>query len=170
MNPTMNLTTISGSDGVLFGLNIPERVNAFLQAAALRPGDTAWAEENIKQALAENPEQLETYVAMYKLYCYRGRFDEAESMARTALEKAAIQAGVERDWRALTAASADWSQSDGPARLLLCSLKALAFISLRQQQWSRAGEILELLKRLDPQDRVGASVVRDMAARLADDD
>lgn len=166
----MNMTAISGSDGVLFGLNIPERVNAWLQAAALRPGDTAWAEENIKRALAENPEQLETYVALYKLYCYRGRFIEAETMARTALAKAAAQAGVAADWRTLTSDSTDWGQPDGPARLLLYSLKALAFISLRQEKLDEAGATLDLLARLDPEDRVGASVVRDMAGGLFDDD
>jgi len=165
----MSLTTIGG-DGVLFGLNIPERINAFLQAAALRPGDTEWAEGNLKRALAENPEQLETYVALYKLYCYSGRFDEAETMARTALAKAAAQAGVAADWRLLAADSTDWSQPDGPARLLLYSLKALAFISLRQQRPDQAGDILKLLARLDPQDRVGASVVREMAGCLMGDE
>lgn len=163
----MSVATVRGNDGVLFGINIPERVNVWLQAAALNPGDQNWAESNLKWALAENPEQLEVYVAFYKLYCYRGRFDEAEEMAKVALSKAAQQAGVDADWQTLTPESTDWSLSEGPARLLLYSLKALAFISLRQQRMAEAELILNQLAKIDPLDQVGASVVRDMADSLS---
>jgi len=165
----MSLAPLNAGDGMLFGSNIPENVNAFLQAAAMKPNDEAWAEMNLQQALAENPEQLEVYVALYKFYCYRGRFDEAEAMARMALAKAAAQAGLDSDWWALGPESADWSLFEGPARLLLYSLKALAFISLRQQRIQEAEEVLDLLLKLDPEDRVGSSVVRDMAAAILDD-
>jgi len=166
----MELVSLNAGDGVLFGLDIPEHVNVWLQAAALRPGDEAWAEQNLRRALAANPDQIETYIALTKLFCYRGRLDEAEEMALTALDKAAVQAGVDRDWRRLGSAATDWSLFDGPARLLLYSLKALAFISLRQQRLAHADDILGLLLSLDPLDRVGASVVRDIAKGVADDD
>lgn len=164
------VATIKREDGVLFGLNIPERVNTWLQAAALKPGDEAWAESNLRRALSEEPEQLEVYMALYKLYCYRGRFDEAEEVTRDVLARAARQAGIPYEgqdgWRGLERGATDWSRYDGPARLMLYSLKALAFIKLRQLRPIESCEILSLLNRIDPEDRVGASVVRDLLAGI----
>jgi len=165
----MSVASIHANEGVQFGMNIPEHVNHFLQLAALKPGDQVWAESNLKRALKEGPDQIEVYVALYKHYCYSGRFDESASMVEAALEKAADQAGVDRDWRALDAGSTDWSLVDGPARLLLYSLKAMAFVSLRQGATALAHEALDKLSILDPEDRVGASVVRDLAEGVDDE-
>ncbi|WP_018295188.1 hypothetical protein [Mariprofundus ferrooxydans] len=162
--------SIHAGDGVLFGSNIPQQVNRWLQEAARHPDDEQMAEQHLMRALQENSEQLETYVALYKLYCYLARFDEAEAMARIALQKSAEQAGIKHDWRKLDASSTDWSLFEGPARLLLYSLKALAFIRLRQGDIGEAELVLDQLQVLDPTDRVGASVVRDILRALNDDD
>ncbi len=164
-----NLTSIHAHEGVQFGMNIPEHVNHFLQLAAQKPSDKVWAESHLKRALEEGPDQIEVYVALYKHYCYSGCFDEAAVMVDTALMKAVEQAGVERDWRLLDADATDWSLVDGLARLLLYSLKALAFISLRQGALAMANEALDKLLQLDPEDRVGASVVRDLAEVMNDE-
>jgi hypothetical protein len=48
----------------------------------------------------------------------------------------------------------------------LYSLKALAFIKLRQQQDGEARVILSLMQILDPEDRCGGSVIVSLAAAL----
>ncbi len=60
----------------------------------------------------------------------------------------------------------DWADPDSPGRAYLYSLKALAFIRLRQDNLTGANGILENLRRLDPTDVIGADVVRALAVSL----
>lgn len=84
-----------------------------------------------------------------------------------ALGEAARQAGFDPDWQQATAASCDWSDTFGPQHFYLFSLKALSFILLRQDRGGESEEILAKLEVLDPRDSVGASVIRDLAGRVA---
>jgi hypothetical protein len=51
----------------------------------------------------------------------------------------------------------------------LYTLKALAFIKLRQNQLSQAQVILAMMKELDPEDRSGASVIMDLAEAMQEE-
>ena len=86
-----------------------------------------------------------------------------EETVRLAIARACAQCGLDPDWDRLGPESADWGAADGPARILLYSLKALAFIRLRREDPAGAGAILDALARIDPQDRIGAGVVRALA-------
>jgi hypothetical protein len=110
--------------------------------------------------------QLEVYVALYKFCFYRGHLDEAENIALDALKESARCSGFDPDWNKLQAESADWTEEEGPARLYLYSLKALAFISLRQDKRELANRILKKLQQLDTEDRVGGSVIMSLADAL----
>jgi tetratricopeptide (TPR) repeat protein len=151
---------------ILFGQNIPVPVNALLQQAVNAYDDTERAESLLREAQRMNPEQLEVYIALYKFYFYKLRLEEAESVARDALTRAAGQGGFDTDWRQLTHTSTDWSQCDGPARVYLYSLKALGFIRMRRMDFAGGEAILDKLAELDPQDQVGGSVLRELAAGL----
>jgi hypothetical protein len=80
------------------------------------------------------------------------------------LKEAARQAGWELDWQR-------WPKQDilaeGAGRFALYTLKALAFIHLRQDNLRQAQQMLEALRRLDPAGAVGWPVVAALAEGIA---
>ena len=153
---------------VKFGRNVPAEVNALLQQAAANTDNFSAAERALLAARALAPAQLEVFIALYKLYFYRGFTSAAEAVVLETLQTAADSGGFDSDWRSLSPASADWQASEGPARVYLYSLKALCFIRLRQQNRDGAAGLLAALLCLDPDDQVGASVLRELAEALED--
>ena len=87
-------------------------------------------------------------------------------MALDALETAARRGAFDKDWLSLQTESADWECDEGPARTYLYSLKALGFIRLRMGNITGANEVLSCLVKLDPEDRVGGSVIMSLAEAL----
>ena len=74
---------------VRFGRAIPAAVNALLQQAAARSQDFAASEQALLQARLLAPRQLEVFIALYKLYFYRGLTAKAEKVVLEALHSAA---------------------------------------------------------------------------------
>jgi hypothetical protein len=151
---------------VCFGRSIPAEVDALLQQAAANVHDFSRSERALLAARQRAPAQLEVFVGLYKLYFYRGFFGQAEQAARAALQTAAASGRFDADWRRLTRSGADRQACEGPARLYLYSLKALSFIRLRRNDSQGAGELFAALARLDPDDQVGADVLRDLVGAL----
>ncbi len=147
---------------VIFGFNLSQEVNGYLQKAAASVSSTRDTLKALTQALKAAPSQLESMVALYKFLFYRGDLDHAEEVVFQTLVKAALQGGFCNNWKELTPESTDWNVQTGPARVYLYSLKALAFIRLRQNMPRDARKILNVLSRLDPQDQVGADVIREL--------
>lgn len=154
---------------VHFGFGLEPHVESQLQAAAANVGNTRASLQALTEAQRRAPDQLEVLQALYKFHCYRGNLQLALDLVFQVLIKASLQGGFSRDWAALDARSTDWSAVRGPARSFLYALKALAFIRLRQNDCREAANILLVLRRLDPQDQVGAEVVRELLASVADD-
>jgi hypothetical protein len=159
------LSAIEGS--VHFGRDLPPEVDALLQEAAAFAHDADRAPMLLRKARALAPERIEVCVALYKYCFYRGSLEEAEEVVRLALAQSALQGGFDPDWHRLGPESADWSDGEGPGRIFLFSLKALAFILLRRDDALGAEAILGALARIDPDDRIGAEVVRSLAAGAA---
>ncbi|MEJ2645705.1 MAG: hypothetical protein P8180_12380 [Gammaproteobacteria bacterium] len=162
----MTVRLLFPDEGVMFGRNIPAPVDALLQQAARAYDDSARAEALLWQARRMNPAQLEVYVALYKFYFYKRRLEEAEAVARDALDTAAGQGGFDPDWKSLARGAADWQRPDGPERVYLYTLKALGFIRLRRMDFTGGEAILDKLAELDPDDQVGGSVLRELASGL----
>ncbi|MCU7968890.1 MAG: hypothetical protein KZQ74_17160, partial [gamma proteobacterium symbiont of Bathyaustriella thionipta] len=116
------------------------------------------------------PEQLEVLIALYKFYFYQGEIEEAEDLVFQTLIKASLQGGFSHKWESLTPESADWYAIRGPQRIFLYSLKALAFIRLKQNDLRNSEAILDTLERLDPDDQVGAEVIRNLFDVIDDKD
>lgn len=154
---------------VHFGKGIPAPINALLQEAAGNTHHFARAEELLRQAQRLAPDQLPVYTALYKLYFYNGYIDQAEDVVFQALTKAALQGGFSYDWTQVQARP-EWADPNSAGRAYLYSLKALAFIRLRQDNLNGAKRILDTLRRLDPDDVIGADVVRALANSMDDDD
>lgn len=146
-------------DAINFG-DLPPAIDALLQKGvrAYRT-DPAEADRLFREARAAAPRELPTYFCLYKIHTYSGNLDAAEEAAQTGLEEAARQAEWPLDWHQWPAPC----NLQGPARFALYTLKALAFISLRQNDRDRVREILEALARLDPTGAVGWPVVAAIA-------
>lgn len=155
---------------VHFGFDLDPEVDQQLQNAAARVADRDAFLRALNEARARAPDQLEVLQALYKLHCYRGELQQAEDIVFQSLVQASIQGGFDRDWQRLESNSADWEQQRGPARSFLYSLKALAFIRLRQGDAAQVEHILGVLQRLDPCDQVGAQVVHDLLEGVGDAD
>lgn len=162
----MSITTLL-QERVIFGKDIPSPINALLQEAAGSTDNFVQAEKLLLQAQRQAPEQLPVYTALYKLYFYNGHTGKAEDIVFQSLHKAAKQGGFHYDWTTLEA-RAEWAEPDSPGRAYLYSLKALAFIRLRQNDCGSAQDILATLQRLDPEDVIGADVVRALAESMSE--
>lgn len=136
------------------------------QAAA--GDDPARREFLLWSAHALAPSHLPVYHALYKFLFQQKRLVDAERVAMMALGESARQGGFPVRWTELRYWSADWST--GPGRFYLFSLKALAFICLRLHGLKSAGPLLEKLHELDPKDRVGGSVIADLAEAVRRND
>ncbi len=157
------LTVIRPFDNpVQFGFGIAPQADLHLQRAAQLVGDRETSLDALYDAYEVAPDQVETLVAMFKLLFYQGKTAKAESLVREAMSKAAIQGGFVSDWHQLDSQSAPWKEPRGAGRLYLYSLKALAFIRLRQDDREGAKDILAALAHIDPDDQVGADVIRDL--------
>lgn len=155
---------LSQPDAINFG-DLPGEINALLQqgVAAYR-SDHERADRLFRQALAAAPTELPTYFCLYKIHTYRGNLDEAQAAAENGLKEAARQAGWDADWR-------EWQPQsvipDGAGRFALYTLKALAFIHLRQDKPEEAHRILGRLRQLDPTGAVGWPVVAALAEAVS---
>jgi tetratricopeptide (TPR) repeat protein len=147
----------------LFGGEVPSEVSALLERAMQCYADTQIAETLLWQAHRMAPDALPVYFSLYKFYFYKGDLEQAEQSARMALNAAARQGGFDADWQRLNTGLSDWTDHAAPAHFYLFSLKALAFIRLRQGDVEEASAILSKLSELDPVDTVGASVIRSIA-------
>ncbi len=145
-----------------FAREVPPVIAKLLQDAATAFAQTHHAEAILWSAQAIDPGCLPVYFSLYKFYFYKGRLDMAERVARQALTVSARHGGFDADWRTVDILSADWCNRCGPPHFYLFSLKALAFICLRRTRAEESGEILDKLAEIDPEDSVGAGVIRDL--------
>lgn len=151
-------------EGINFG-DLPEAVDALLQEGVFAyRSDRAHADRLFRLALACDPAALPTYLCLYKIHTYQGNLGEARDMAQAGLVEAARQMGWPEDWH-------DWPRlpemPDGAGRFALYTLKALAFIALRDERMGDAADMLTELHRLDPAGAVGWPVIAALAEGLA---
>ncbi|BBL72062.1 hypothetical protein MoryE10_26680 [Methylogaea oryzae] len=156
---------------MLFAPGLPAAVDALLQrAVALRHSDPAEAERLLLNAAARFPDCLPAHFALYKYYANRRSLAQAEDAARRALREAARQGGFAcRLGLREPAGERHPYEAGGAGHFYLFTLKALAFIKLRRNEAAAAEDILALLLALDPEDRSGASVVRQLADAVEED-
>lgn len=147
---------------------VPPIVAGLLQQAAEARSQPRRVESILWSAQAMYPQCLPVYFALYKFYFYQGRLEEAENATRQGLQAAAFLGDFAADWESLHCHSADWRNTFGPQHFYLFTLKALAFIRLRQGAGDDCLAILEKLAEIDPDDSIGATVIRDIAAGSID--
>ena len=157
---------------VTFSPQMPFAVNKLLQAGvAATSCNIKEAEKLFLEAQQLDNHCLQTYFALYKFYFFQKRLPEAEHFAIQGLEESARQGGFPSDYRRLVR-DTDYEKWDLYANEIglfyLYTLKALIFIKMRQGHILEAQVMLEQLKKLDPKDLSGASVIRDVANSFSD--
>ena len=165
------MTTVAFiEERVLFCPNIPAEVNQLLQAAvAASARDQVLAEQLFLQAQTLDSHCLQTYFALYKFYFFQKRLADAERVVLASLEESALQGGFPNDYHRLAANLQQWNlYATDSALFYLYTLKALAFIKLRQGQTADAQTVLSQLQRLDPDDLSGATVIMALAAGVTE--
>jgi tetratricopeptide (TPR) repeat protein len=149
-----------------FGEVLPE-VNEILQrGVGLYRRDPAAADTAFREALALAPDQLPTYLCLYKIHTYQGNLDEALAIARAGLAEATRQAGLDPDWQVWQAAEIS-DDVNGPGHFALYTMKALAFIHLRRDEGNESRRYLDKLADLGAMETVGGSVIEALSAGVA---
>jgi len=156
------------SEHLQLSAGVPVPVRQMVQQAIASYENKPVAEELFKQALELAPDEMEIYVAFYKFYFYQKYLSEAEEVANRTLSKVADLTGLPADWRRFKKEFAHWTSPDSPVRYYLYTMKALGFIALRQENLSLANVILDKLIELDPDDRMGGSVIKELASRMSE--
>jgi hypothetical protein len=151
----MNLFTGESAD-TFFGSDVGPAVHALLHRAAASVPDDRTALLWSAQALA--PTCLATYYVLYKHHAGRREFELAERAASRGLQEAAVQAGLNKDWRAVPAPLPAALCQTEPGRFWLFTLKALAFINLRGGRPEVARELLAHLEACAPDAHIGGDV------------
>jgi hypothetical protein len=145
---------------------LPEAVAGLVRKAmAGYRRDPARADFMLNYACSQTADPLPLYRVLYKFYNRQRRFDLARDFAGRALAEAAGQCGLPAEpgsWTSAALADADPLL----ASQCLLALKALAFIALRRGDEAGSAVHLDLLRRLDPEDGSGVSVVAALADSL----
>lgn len=157
---------------MVFGVAVDPDTSRRLQHAVMtRRRSRCEAERLLWEARAEDPACLPIYFALYNFYANARRLSDAVRASRLAIVEAARQGGFPSDWEKLNLGPSGGQQVDLYASeaglYYLLSLKALAYIKLRQKQTAAATAILKHLMRLDREDRSGGSVIRALAESVS---
>ena len=158
----MNLLSGESSNS-FFGGEVPPAVSRLLDQIHGAPARET--EALLWTAQATAPDCLAVYYLLYKFHAGRREFELAERAACSGLAVAARQAGLAEDWRDVPAGSVDFSRP-GPARFWLFTLKALAFIKLRQGEVALANALIGKIEALHPNGGLGDDVVAALLAGL----
>jgi hypothetical protein len=151
----VNLFTGESSDAFFGGEVTPAARRMLDQITGATP---AQIEALLWTAQASSPECLPVYYLLYKFHASRRQFALAERAAQTGLLQAARQAGLAEDWREAVADNTDFAAT-GPARFWLFTLKALAFIMLRQGRSDEASAALGKIRQLHSGHGLGDEVI-----------
>ena len=155
----------------ILGHGLPAAAEHHLTQAGLCWHDEPKAEAHLAQALLIAPDHAAVLIGLYRYYFYKRRLADALSVANTCLEKACRDNRFPEDWRQVTSADAAFGRYEEILpRFFLFTLKGYAYLSMRLGQLDAGREAIDKLLELDPDDRIGARVLLDVANRVGVDD
>jgi hypothetical protein len=160
-------------DDAVLGLALPAPLQAALAEAGAQRADPVLAMAALRRAEALAPEHPAVLIALYRYHFYGHRLRDARQVARRALRVGALAIGLPAVWREVPPQPLPGARHDVRTRFYLFTLKGYAYLSLRLDDPVEARDALALLRRLDPDDRVGGALleaVRQRALVPPDDD
>lgn len=150
----------------ILGEGLPEEADRLLQAAAASYDEDDAALKHLMEARLLAPTHPATLIGLYRFYFYKGRLVEARGVAETCMTRAAIDYSLPLDWRDVAVSDAAFGDFEavGP-RFFMFSLKGYAYLSMRLGELDESAAAIDKLLSLDPTDRVGAKVLREVLER-----
>ncbi|TXT35493.1 MAG: hypothetical protein FD135_4893 [Comamonadaceae bacterium] len=143
------------ADGVIGG-GLSPQVNALITQAGLLRHLPQQALPLLEQARAAAPRHPAPLIALYRFYFYSHQLTKARAMGEDALAIARTALGPEFG----DAPPGDEAtRGDAAVRFYLFTLKGLAYLNMRLGDMAEAQLMLSELRRLDPQDHVGAALL-----------
>lgn len=143
------------ADGVL-GAGLSPQVSALIAEAGRLRHLPDQALPLLAQARAAAPRHPAPLIALYRFYFYGHQLDLARATGEDALAIARTALGP--DFGDLPP-SDEAVRGDAAVRFYLFTLKGLAYLNLRLDDLDEARQLLQALRRLDPQDHIGGGLL-----------
>lgn len=159
----MDMQDFEGQD-MYFDEPMPKQVEVLISEAAESYGNGD-AEEKLLRAYVIAPKNLTLLVALYRFYYYQHRWHDALHIADQAMQVSGELLDMTTHWRLLTPGHLGKPalKSMGLLRFYFLALKGAGYLCLRMENRDDAIERLQKVVQLDPQDRLGASFLLNMA-------
>jgi len=149
--------------GCYFEEQLPVEVTQLLDAAAENYGRDS-AELLLLRAFLLQPESLTVLVALYRYYFYQHRLQESLDVAERAMTVSAARLGLEKSWQLLEPSDvAKLGSEMTMLRFYLFALKGAGYLNMRLERLEEGMTMLSKVRELDPADRLGASVLLEVA-------
>lgn len=154
------LKELDGSD-CYFEEQLSDEVKQLLDAAAASYGEEEGAEMLLLRAFLRAPESLTVLVGLYRFYFYRHRLSDALEVADRAMELSGEAMGLTSGWPELSVEDFDRLAAGKVTigRFYLFALKGAGYMNMRTGQIELGTAQLRKVRELDPEDRLGASVL-----------
>lgn len=156
-----------GFDDAVLGRGLPAEVEALIAQAGRVRHIPHEAEALLLQARAMAPDHPATLIALYRFHFYGHRLREARVVAEEALSAARAALGPGFGTTPITEHQARF---DAATRFFLFTLKGYAYLSLRLGEFDVGRTAINELRQLDPDDRVGGSVLAQVLQRMGRDE
>lgn len=150
--------------------NLPPVAEEQLRLASQSYADSAKAEMHLTLACAIAPDNPVVQVGEYRYYFYKNRLPEALKVAERCLKNVSRELRIPPRWQNVMPHHADFGSDDAALRFYLFVLKAYAYLLLRLNFIAEGAAAAEKLLELDPKNKVGGQVLRDVLDRVGKDD
>jgi tetratricopeptide (TPR) repeat protein len=159
----MDLQDFEGQD-MYFDMPMSVEVESLINEAAECYGNGD-AEAKLLRAYGLAPTNLSLLVAMYRFYYYQHRWHDALQIADQAMLVSGEMLEMNIHWRLLKPEHLGGPalRSMGLLRFYFLALKGAGYLCLRMDDRDGATERLQKVVELDPQDRLGAKFLLNMA-------
>jgi hypothetical protein len=156
---------VTDFDAAVLGHALPPALQAALHDAARHAGDAVRTMAALMRAQALAPEHPAVLIALYRHHFFGHRLCVARDVARRALVIGARALALPALWREVPRHALPGARYDARTRFYLFALKGYAYLSLRLDDPREARDALALLRALDPDDRVGATLLEGVRRR-----
>lgn len=150
--------------------NLPPVAEEQLRLAGRAYANDAKAEMHLALARAIAPDNPVVKIGEYRYYFYKGRLQEALSVAEDCLAIVARELGVPERWQAVEPRHGKFLDDEPAHRFYLFSLKAYAYLLLRLNRMAEGRAVVDKLLELDVPNKVGGRVLLDVLERIGKDD
>lgn len=156
------LKELDGS-GCYFEEELSGEVTQLLDAAAESYGEDG-SEMLLLRAFLRAPESLTVLVALYRYYFYQHRLNDALEVADRAMRESGWRLALPSGWAELVADDFDRLAAGNVtmSRFYLFALKGAGYMNMRVGRLELGTAMLRKVRELDPEDRLGASVLLDV--------